>query len=272
MMGYRRWRAYPIRGENVKRMALAVTVAALLPVLSFAASEAPAASAGPLQTEDQKVLYALGAALAAQAKVFSLTGAELEFVQMGLKDGVSGKLLVDMEVYGPKLNELAKTRMQAAAEQEKVKSAEYLAKAKKEKGAKVSKSGLIYFELKKGKGPSPTAQDTVKAHYKGTLLDGTVFDASLKHGSEPVEFPLGGVIPCWTEGLQKMKAGGKAKLVCPSDIAYGERGNRAIPGNSTLIFEVELMEIVKAKKEAPAAAAKPAAKPEAKPEAKPKTP
>ncbi len=105
-------------------------------------------------------------------------------------------------------------------------------------------SGLIYAEVAAGGGASPKANDKVRVHYRGTLVDGTEFDSSLKRG-QPAEFPLGGVIPCWTEGLQKMKVGGKARLVCPSDIAYGDQGRPSIPPGATLIFEVELLAIVK---------------------------
>ena len=113
--------------------------------------------------------------------------------------------------------------------------------AAKEAGAVVSKTGLVYRSLKEGTGASPTAADTVKVHYKGTFPDGKEFDSSYARGT-PAEFPLGRVIPCWTEGVQKMKVGGKAKLTCPSQIAYGERGAGAtIPPNALLMFEVELL-------------------------------
>jgi FKBP-type peptidyl-prolyl cis-trans isomerase FkpA len=106
-------------------------------------------------------------------------------------------------------------------------------------------SGLEYTELVAGKGASPQATDTVKVHYRGTLMDGKEFDSSYARG-QPAEFPLNRVIPCWTEGLQKMKVGGKAKLVCPPSIAYGERGHPpVIPPSATLNFEVELLEIKK---------------------------
>ena len=102
-------------------------------------------------------------------------------------------------------------------------------------------SGLVFESIKEGTGDSPKATDTVKVHYRGTLLDGKEFDSSYKRG-EPTEFPLNRVIPCWTEGVQKMKVGGKAKLTCPPAIAYGSRGaGRAIPPNATLNFEVELL-------------------------------
>jgi FKBP-type peptidyl-prolyl cis-trans isomerase FkpA len=104
-------------------------------------------------------------------------------------------------------------------------------------------SGLIYRELKTGSGPSPTATDTVTVNYRGTLTNGTEFDSSYKR-NEPAQFPLNQVIPCWTEGVQKMKAGGKARLVCPADIAYGAAGSPpVIPGGATLIFEIELLKI-----------------------------
>ena len=124
---------------------------------------------------------------------------------------------------------------------EKSKEPEKAGAAKELKTA----SGLIYTELKAGSGPSPTATDTVKVNYRGTLADGTEFDSSYKRG-QPAEFPLNRVIPCWTEGVQKMKVGGKAKLVCPPSIAYGDRGaGQAVPPGATLTFEVELLEIKK---------------------------
>ena len=118
-----------------------------------------------------------------------------------------------------------------------------LTAASKEQGAQVTKSGLVYRSLKDGTGNSPAATDKVKVHYKGSFPDGKEFDSSYKRG-EPTEFPLNGVIPCWTEGVQLMKTGGKAKLTCPSTIAYGQRGaGGVIPPNATLVFEVELLGI-----------------------------
>jgi FKBP-type peptidyl-prolyl cis-trans isomerase FkpA len=104
-------------------------------------------------------------------------------------------------------------------------------------------SGLIYHELKAGTGPSPAATDTVTVNYRGTLPDGTEFDSSYKR-NEPAQFPLDRVIPCWTEGVQKMKVGGKARLVCPPEIAYGPSGQPSvIPPGATLVFEIELLKI-----------------------------
>jgi FKBP-type peptidyl-prolyl cis-trans isomerase FkpA len=113
----------------------------------------------------------------------------------------------------------------------------------KEAGAVVTASGLVYRSLKDGTGASPSASDKVKVHYRGTFPDGKEFDSSYKR-NEAIEFPLNGVIKCWTEGVQRMKVGGKAKLTCPPAIAYGERGaGGTIPPNATLLFEVELLAI-----------------------------
>ena len=118
-----------------------------------------------------------------------------------------------------------------------------LAAAAKEPGATQTASGLVYRVLKDGTGASPKATDLVKVHYRGTFPDGREFDSSYKR-NEPTEFPLNQVIPCWTEGVQRMKVGGKAKLTCPSTIAYGARGaGNVIPPNATLLFEVELLAI-----------------------------
>ena len=120
------------------------------------------------------------------------------------------------------------------------------AKAAKEPGAVVTASGLVFKSIKDGSGASPKATDTVKVHYRGTFPDGKEFDSSYKAGG-PIEFPLSGVIKCWTEGVQMMKVGGKAQLVCPPGIAYGERGTPGgpIPAKATLHFEIELLGIVK---------------------------
>ena len=122
--------------------------------------------------------------------------------------------------------------------------ADALAGAAKEAGAQVTPSGLVYVSLKDGTGASPKAADTVKVHYRGSFPGGKEFDSSYTRGS-PAEFPLNGVIKCWTEGVQRMKVGGKAKLTCPAAIAYGERGagGGLIPPNAVLQFEVELIAI-----------------------------
>jgi FKBP-type peptidyl-prolyl cis-trans isomerase FkpA len=118
-----------------------------------------------------------------------------------------------------------------------------IAAAAQEAGAKLTPSGMVYRMLKEGTGSQPKATDKVKVHYRGTLTDGKEFDSSFKR-NEPIEFPLSRVIPCWTEGVQMMKVGGKAKLTCPPATAYGERGaGGVIPPNATLLFEVELLAV-----------------------------
>ena len=205
-------------------------------------------AAGPEpKTDEQKTVYALGLMIANSLGPFGLTETELELVKAGITDGLQqkDKPKVDLQTYGPKIQDLQKTRTAALAGAEKKASQAFLDRATAEKGATRTASGLIVLALKAGTGPSPKASDTVKVHYHGTLTDGTVFDSSVQRG-QPATFPLNGVIPCWTEGLQLMKVGGKSRLVCPSDLAYGDRGSppRIKPG-SALVFEVELLEIVK---------------------------
>ncbi len=220
----------------------------LLALVLLLIAAAPAASlAQPeLKTEEQKTLYALGLVIAQNLSSFALSPADLEIVKAGIADGVTSKeKKVDLQTYGPKIQELQKTRVTAAAVPERKAGQAFVDKAAAEKGAVKTPSGAIVTTLKPGTGPSPTASDKVKVHYQGTLMDGTVFDSSVQRG-EPITFPLSGVIKCWTEGMQQMKVGGKSRLVCPADTAYGDRGAppKIKPG-ATLVFEVELLEIVK---------------------------
>jgi FKBP-type peptidyl-prolyl cis-trans isomerase FkpA len=197
-------------------------------------------------TEEQKTFYVLGLAVSQSLATFNLSAAELELVKDGFTDGILHKTpKADLQTYGPKLQELQKTRVSAAAAEQKKVGQAFLDKAAAAQGATKTASGLIITTLKPGTGDSPKATDKVKVHYHGTLTDGTVFDSSVQRG-EPAAFPLNGVIRCWTEGVQMMKIGGKSRLVCPADLAYGDRGAppRIKPG-ATLVFEVELLEIVK---------------------------
>lgn len=220
-------------------------------------------SSAKLETEDQKTIYAIGTALARELAPFHLTEAELGTLVVGLKDGALGrKPQVELEAQMPKIQEFGMARVAAGAAEETKESDAFLTKAAAEPGAEKLPSGLIYREITAGTGASPTASDVVQVHYHGTLRDGTVFDSSVERGT-PVDFPLNGVIPCWTEGVQKMKVGGKARLVCPASIAYGERGAppKIKPG-AALSFEVELLGIGPVKKDEAAAAPAPAAKAE----------
>lgn len=198
------------------------------------------------KTEQDKTFYALGLLVGANLTQFSLTPEEMEFVSKGVADAAAhAKPQVDLHEFGPKVQELMRARAGASLAAEKQKAAAFRDSASKEDGAVKSPSGLVYRTLKPGTGATPTVTDKVKVHYQGALPDGTVFDSSIQRG-QPVEFALNEVIPCWTEGVQKMKVGEKAKLICPSEIAYGDQGRPPqIPGGATLVFEVELLDIVK---------------------------
>ena len=194
-------------------------------------------------TDEQKTVYALGLFMYRNLAQFDLSPAEMELVKKALSDAAAGKPALELDPMMSKIQGLAQSRGSRLADKEKASSAAYLAKAAAEPGAVKSASGLVYKDTKVGTGPSPKATDTVKVHYRGTLTNGTEFDSSYKR-NEPASFPLNGVIPCWTEGVQKMKVGGKARLVCPSSIAYGDSGHPpTIPGGATLVFEIELLEI-----------------------------
>jgi FKBP-type peptidyl-prolyl cis-trans isomerase FkpA len=218
-----------------------LVIAALITLLAV-----PAFAAGEPKTEEQKTLYAIGLAMARQATTLSLTPAEMEFVKQGFADVASEKKpLVELDAYTKKIQELVQARQKAQAEKLALAAKDVIEKAAKEKGAVKTESGMVYIPLKEGKGDSPAETDKVKVNYRGTLVDGKEFDSSYKR-NQPAEFPLNGVIKCWTEGLQKMKPGGQAKLYCPPSIAYGERGaGGMIPANATLIFEVELLDVMK---------------------------
>ena len=222
----------------------------LVPAVLMAQSTAPKAPAAApqgaapvLETDEEKTVYALGIQVYRSLAAFDLSSAELELVKRAIADAAAGKPAVDVTQWAPKLQAFAQARSARVAEQQKVASKAYLAKAATEKGALQTESGLIYMDIRPGSGASPQGSDTVKVNYRGTLIDGTEFDSSYKR-NQPAQFPLSGVIKCWTEGVQKMKVGGKARLVCPSDIAYGDSGRPpTIPGGATLIFEIELLEI-----------------------------
>ena len=238
-------------------LSLALSAAAqdAKPAAPKTASKAPAkAVAGAPGSEADKTLYALGLVISRNLTGFKLSAAELAVVEQGLSDGVLGKTpKVDLETYGPKLNDLAKSRMAAQASAEKKAGASFLEKEAAQPGTKKQPTGFLYRETKAGTGATPKPTDKVKVHYRGTLIDGTVFDSSIDRNT-PVDFPLNGVIPCWTQGLQLMKEGGSARLVCPSDLAYGDEGRPPrIKGGATLVFDVQLLSIEKDAPKAPEA-------------------
>jgi len=220
---------------------------ALLALVACAPTESttPAASAqsADLTTDQDKTLYAIGLVLGQQINDFKLTAGEFDIVSLGMKDAVLGlEPKAALDVYGPRIQLLMQERMQAVAAAEKQASDAWVAEQAALPGAQRSATGVVVISMTEGTGANPTADSTVRVHYHGTLRDGTVFDSSVQRG-EPISFALNMVISCWTEGVQKIKVGGKAKLVCPADTAYGDQGSGSIPGGAALAFEVELLAI-----------------------------
>lgn len=214
-----------------------------LVVLLALAFATPALARAP-GTDEEKTLYALGLAVAQQLKIFALSPADVEMVVAGLTDGATGATpAVPFAEWQAKIGDLAKARSMKAAAAEKAAGQAFLDKAASQPGAKRTPSGLVIVTKQEGQGAQATLADTVKVHYHGTLISGEVFDSSVERGT-PATFPLGGVVPCWKEGVALMKKGGKATLYCPPDLAYGDRGAppKIGPG-ATLIFDVELLDI-----------------------------
>jgi len=234
--------ATTVKPPAAKSPAAKSPVAAAGAVKKPVATPAAKPATPKVMTDEEKTVYALGLSMYRSLGQFDLSPAELEVVKNALTDAAAGKPQVEIQTWGPKIQELAAARNARIGEKQKALSAAFLARATVEAGAEKTASGLIYRETRPGTGPMPKASDTVKVNYRGTLVDGTEFDNSYKRG-EPAQFPLGGVIKCWTEGVQKMKVGGKSLLVCPSDLAYGDEGRPGIPGGAALVFEVELLEI-----------------------------
>lgn len=199
-----------------------------------------------LETDEQKMLYVLGMVLGGQLTDAELTEAELESVFLGMADSAQGlESRVDIDEYGPRMQEFMQGKVSARANQEGLESAAFIEQQAAMEGATRTDSGIVITEIEAGDGESPTAADVVMVHYHGTLRDGTVFDSSVERG-QPATFPLGSVIPCWTEGVQTIQVGGKSRLVCPPNLAYGPSppAGSGIPQNAVLIFEVELLDIV----------------------------
>ncbi|MFG6655426.1 FKBP-type peptidyl-prolyl cis-trans isomerase [Scandinavium sp. M-37] len=234
-----------------------------------AAKAAPAGLNAAFKNDDQQSAYALGASLGRymenSLKEQEKLGIKLDKTQLiaGVQDAFADKSkLSDQEI--EQTLQTFETRVKTAAQQKMEKDAtDNEAKGKafrdtfaKEKGVKTSSTGLMYKVEKAGTGDAPKDSDTVVVNYKGTLIDGKEFDNSYTRG-EPLSFRLDGVIPGWTEGLKNIKKGGKIKLVIPPELAYGKTGVPGIPANSTLVFDVELLDIKPAAKAdaAPAAAA-----------------
>jgi len=196
------------------------------------------------ETFSKEASYALGMNVGTSLKADNLYPNMEEFTQ-GIKDVLydsTPRYTIEeaYQIFGEAFRSLAEKRDEKSKQAEN----EFLAENSKKPGVTVTSSGLQYEVISEGKGRKPTASDTVRVHYEGALTNGTVFDSSYSRG-EPIEFPLNGVIPGWTEGLQLMNVGSKYRLIIPSDLGYGSQGaGQQIPPFSTLIFEVELLDIV----------------------------
>lgn len=230
----------------MKILALTVSLALFVPTVACSSDDKKA----DLKSDKGKLSYAIGQQIGRQMKS---QGIDIDTATLAasINDVLAGKesrlSQAEMQAVMTKAQEAETAKMENEGKENKEKGAKFLAENKKKPGIKTTDSGLQYEVLQEGKGKSPKATDVVRVHYKGTLLDGTTFDSSYERG-KPAEFPLNGVIPGWTEALQLMKVGGKNRIFVPSDLAYGPRGRPSIPPNSVLIFEVELIDIVKSGK------------------------
>jgi len=217
----------------VSRMPLLAILLVLLPVSVLA--QTPAAP----QTDEEKTLYAIGLVMQRTLQQFDLSPAEMVVIQRAISDAAAGKPAIELDEWGPRIQALATARAERITVRQKEASAAFLTKAAAATGAVKTDSGIVYTETTAGTGASPTASDRVKVHYRGTLINGTEFDSSYAR-NEPAEFPLGGVIRCWTEGVQRMVEGDKVRLWIPEDLAY--RGAAGSP-QGMLVFDIELIRI-----------------------------
>jgi FKBP-type peptidyl-prolyl cis-trans isomerase FkpA len=241
-------------GGIMSKFRFTVLVIAASVSMAACAKKAPEPPKDPLGTESQKFSYSLGTNIGKQFQP-AKTEIDIKALASGIEDAMNG---VDPKIDEKTRNEVLQAvsmriqqrmveEQQKATEKNKTDGEKFLADNKAKPNIKTTASGLQYEVVTEGTGATPKTTDTVKVHYKGTLIDGTTFDSSYDRG-EPITFAVTGVIAGWTEGLQLMKVGGKYKLYVPSDLAYGPRGaGEKIGPNSTLIFEIELLGIEKTK-------------------------
>lgn len=228
-------------------MKTTVLFTGLLLALTLAGCAAPAPEPEPfaLETDDDKTLYAMGLVISRNLASLQFSEDELAKIQAGIEDGSLGReAQVEIQTFGPKIDGMIQARLQEVAAAQRAEGEAMVAAAAGEAGAETLPTGMVYKEITPGNGASPAADETVVIHYTGSLADGSVFDDSRKGDPEPVTFNLGRVIPCFRDGILKMKVGGTSKLTCPTDLAYGDRGSPpAVPPGASLSFEVELVEI-----------------------------
>lgn len=219
----------------------AVIIGAMMLAIGFSACD----KKSDLSTDKAKYSYAIGHQIGRNMKMQGIELDEVAFSQ-AVRDQLAGKESAlkeeDMRNALQKMSEMQQKESQEKAKANLEQGKKFLEENKAKDGVKVTESGLQYKVMEEGSGPSPKESDVVSVHYKGTLLDGTEFDSSYKRNT-PAEFPVRAVIKGWTEALQLMKKGAKYTLYIPPELAYGERGNPTIPGNSVLVFEVELLDI-----------------------------
>lgn len=236
----------------MNKIYLSTLAIALVGITMAGCNEEKTAEAPALTTQEQKVGYAIGAQIGAQ---LAMTKDDIDSKALvaGLTDAMNGTelKLTDQQMqeakmaFQKKVQEKAQEEMMKLAEANKAEGEKFLAENKTKEGVVTLPSGLQYKVVQAGTGATPTAADTVVTHYTGTLINGQVFDSSVQRG-EPATFPVNGVISGWTEALQHMKVGAKWQLFIPAELAYGERGaGQMIAPNSTLIFDIELLEIKK---------------------------
>lgn len=217
------------------------TGGAATPPTAEAAAGVAADEAAP---PDAKLLYALGVIMSTGIRDFQLSESEFAQVSAGLVDGYQGRADVAQAMsYDPRLQVLRRARLQVLSEHEKEAGRAYLAAAAALRGAKRTASGLVYVALTEGKGPHPGINDAVRLNYEAKLVDGSVFDSSAARGG-PATFLLSNVMPCFTEALQFMRVGGKSRIICPSQLAYGERGySPMVAPGATIEYDIELLSL-----------------------------
>ena len=233
------------------RCAALVVAVFALGVARFAAAESAGSTAAqggsdaPLATPRDRVLYAIGVRAAKELHAYALQPAEIDLVQRGMRDALlEREILVNESAYDTKLNNFRYVRQPVAVAREEKAAEAFLARVAAEEGALVTEAGFVMFELRRGSGPQPRGDSVVRVHFHGRLRDGTVWDSSVDRG-QPRQVQLSRMFPCWRAGLRRMRVGGRSRIVCPAELAFGSEGTPRVPGGAAVDFEVELLAIVR---------------------------